>query len=422
MLGAILVASRFLGVAPSTRLPILNIALQDYQYFPHSVAVLLIIATAYLTLEWKLSSRRARNLYSSIVRRSVTLLMACGSLWLGYPLIAADTRFETVSPAWFFGFWAIGFSLGMVISILIFASLMIRSPEEAKTVHLSLIPKKTVQEYIIWIPAAMMLLVGYYVLWYLSPHITKGIGTFLVCVPFLFVIGEEFAWLYLSEDERGNRIPFAKRIAPLKSILYFHDYASLLDTHGGEMAKEVGFSSTTPPHMIQEKIRDRYSSKSGDRFYFHVQHQEAFQAEFYLKDGNETNLSPENKGVRFHKSHGKKNQLRVLIIPDDPNEKQQEMEISISLMERYADEYLSTHTEESDLTFRKIISYAINQTVKKKMFEQEGPLLHRSVQAGQIDTVKELLGHEGIDVNKRAEYGWTALLYASANGYPEIAQ
>ena len=196
------------------------------------------------------------------------------------------------------------------------------------------------------------------------------------------------------------------------------------DDHGSKMFEEMGISSKTPPPTIQKIIQDKYSSKPHAEFPFHVQNQEATQCEFYFKDGNKENLSPKNRGVRFYKPHGKKGRLRVLIIPDDPGEKQRqrEMEISLGLIEKHAEEYLSTHTQDADLTLRKIFSYAINQTVINNMFEQAGPLLVRTVEAGQMGKVEELLKEEGIDVNERAEYGWTALLYASAQGYPQIAQ
>jgi hypothetical protein len=168
-------------------------------------------------------------------------------------------------------------------------------------------------------------------------------------------------------------------------------------------------------------MQERFSVESSVEFRFRVQQQEETQIQFYPKDGDKDNLSHRNQGISFHKRQGKKGLLRVLVIPDDPDKEPREMEIPTSLVETYAEGYLSTHTDDADLTFRKVFSYAINQTVIKTMLEQAGPLLQRAVEAGQEDRVEELLKQD-IDVNERAEYGWTALLYAAAQGYPRIVQ
>jgi len=422
LLGAILVLSRYVALAPSNPIPLLNITLANNQYFSRVVAVLLTTAAVYLILEWKLSSKKARDSYWAIIRAGFTILYACVSLWLCYPLIASNTRFEAISPVWYLGFLAIGFFLGIFVSILILASLMIRTPSEAKAVCLPRIPVAVFSQYKAWIPVVIVLLAIYYVLWHFSPEVIKEIGFVFVYVPFLFIIGEEFAWLYLSKDENGNRISYAKRIARFKAAHDIHDYAYFLADHGSKTAEKTGILTKASPQAIQKAMQEHFSSESSAEFRFHVQQQEETQIQFYFKDGDKDNLSTKNRGVRIEKHQGKKGLLAVLVIPDDPDKEQREMEISTILVEKNAEEYLSTHTEGADLTFRKILSYGINQTVIKKMSEQAGPLLQRVVEAGQEDTVKKLLKQEDINVNEQAEYGWTALLYASAQGYPRIAR
>jgi ankyrin repeat protein len=56
------------------------------------------------------------------------------------------------------------------------------------------------------------------------------------------------------------------------------------------------------------------------------------------------------------------------------------------------------------------------------MAEQSGPVLQRAVESGQEQQVREMLKQQDIDVNEQAEAGWTALLYATAGGYPRIVR
>jgi hypothetical protein len=420
LLGVILVVSRFVGLAPSQPLPLLNVTLENNQHFSRVVAVLLAAAALYLIVGWKQSSRRARDSYWAQASACFTTLWACVSLWLCYPLIAANTPFADISPAWFLGFVVIGFLLGMFISILMFASLMIRTPTEAMTLLLPRVPAATRAQYKVYISVVTILLATYYVLWHFSPEVIKGLGFFFVCVPFLLMIGEECASLCLSQDEDGKRIPYAKRIATFKKDFDFHDYAYFLIDHGNKLVEKIGIPTKASSEAIQKAMQEKLSVESSAEFSFHVQQQEEAQFQLYFNDGNKDNQSPENLGVRIHKRKGKKGLLRVLVIPEEPEEPR-EMEILTSLIEEHAEQYLSTHADDVDLTFRKVLSYAINQTVIQAMIQQAGPLLQRAVEAGREDRVDELLKQD-IDVNERAEAGWTALLYAAAQGYPRIAR
>ena len=421
LLGAILVVSHFVGLAPFQPIPLLNVTLENNQHFSRVVAVLLVAATLYLILGWKQSSLTARGSYWAQATAGFTTLWACVSFWLCYPLIAANTSFAGISLAWYLGFVAIGFLLGMSISVLAFASLMIRTPTEARTLHLPRIPAVTRAQYKFLIPIVIILLVANYVLWHFSPEVIKGIGFFFVYVPFLLMIGEEFASLCLSQDKERKRIPYEKRIAALKKAVDTHDYSYYLIDHGNKDFEKFGIPIKASPELIQKAIQEKLSIESSSEFRFHVQQIEEIQCEFYFKDGNKDNQLPKNRGIRVRKHQDKKGLFRVLVISEEPEKESQEIEIPTSLVETHAEKYLSNHIEDADLTFVKVLSYAINQTVIQTMIQQAGPLLQRLVEAGQEDKVEELLKQD-VDVNEQAEAGWTALLYAAAQGYPRIVR
>jgi hypothetical protein len=299
---------------------------------------------------------------------------------------------------------------------------MILTPTEAIVVQLPRVPAATYAQYKVWTPAVFILLVAYYVLYYNAPDVIKGLGFFFVAVPFLLIVSGDFASLCLSQDEDGKRVPFAKRIAAFKEVFDVHDYNYFLIYSGRKLAKKRDIPIDASPEEIQKAIREGCAIEpSSGSTGFHVQQLEEVQFKFYSKDGNQDNHSPENRGLKVRKPQGRTDFFRVLVIPDEPEKESREIEISTSLVEKHAEKYLSTHTKDDDLTFRKIISCAINQTVIETSIRQVGPLLQRSVEAGQEHRVEELLKQD-VDVNERAEYGWTALLYAAAQGYPRIVR
>lgn len=423
LLGAVLLVCRFLGIAPGQALPILNVVPGNERLFPRVVGFLIVAAAIYMVVEWRQSAREARSSFWPIARIGATQLWALVSLWISWSLIVKHSRFENVSPAWYLGFIALGFLMGRFIAILAFSALMIRSESEAKRLRLPRVPAATRAQFLSWTPVILVLAVLYGALFHFSPPVVTGVAFVLFVVPFLAMLGEELVSLTLERDSDGNRIPFAKRVAGFKEIYDFHDYAYFLIDHGEENAKELGIPRDSTPQEIQRAMQEKYAQEDGaEPMHFHVQQQEESQILFYPKDGDPENINPENRGVKITKSGSKKGLLRVSVIPDAMDEETREMEISVALVETYAEEYLSTHTKQENLTFRKIFSHAINHTVIKAMMDQAAPLLHRAANAGQIDIVRDLVGQEDVDVNEKAAFGWTALLAASAQGYPEIAR
>ena len=422
LLGATLLTSRFVGLVSSQPLPLLNLTLATQQHFARFVAAFLALVTLYVICEWKLSDRKARRSYWAIGRISITVLFVLISLWLGYPLVAVDTQFEGISPAWYLGFFLIGLILGEVVSLLVFASLMIRTPLESRTLHLPSVPVATRAQYLVWTPIAVLLLIVYYVLFYLSPNVVKEFAAFLGGIPFLFMVGRGHASLFLAHDSNGRRIPYAKRIARFKEIHDSHDYSHVLIDCGEKAAADWRIDTEAAPKLIQETIRKGCAVESDvEAEKFTVQTLEKIQLQFYAKDGNESNQAPENLGVRIRRSNGAGESFKVLVMLEHSEREPFEIDIQRTLVEKHAEEYLSTHQDLANLRSNEFVSHAINQAVVQRMIEMAGPPLHRAVEAGGERQVAALL-EQDIDVNERAEYGWTALLYAAAQGYPQIVQ
>jgi ankyrin repeat protein len=153
---------------------------------------------------------------------------------------------------------------------------------------------------------------------------------------------------------------------------------------------------------------------------FHVEQLEELQIQFCPKDGNPENSDPANCGITVRTQGGKKERVRVLLIPDDTNYPSREVEIPTAAIEQHAEKYLGEYPEQKQPNFHKVFSHAINTTVLEVLSE-EGPSLHRLVERGQENAVAEAIKNQA-DVNERAEAGWTPLLMACAQGYPKIVR
>jgi cytochrome oxidase Cu insertion factor (SCO1/SenC/PrrC family) len=424
ILGVILLVARFLGLAPSQPLPMLNVTLENPQYFSRVVAAMLSAATLYLILEWKQSSPTSHRAYLAQVRAGFTTLFSCASLWLCYSLIAANTRFADISPAWYFTFIAVGCSIGLFVSIAAFSSLMIRTQVEAKTIHLPRVPVATRAMFVKCIPVVLILLVIYYMLWYFTPDVLKCIGPLLVALAYILMFRQGVALLFFSQDEHGKYISYRKRIARFKEIHNTHDYAYVLHEYGGGGAavQKLDLTKDVAPQVIQKAMQEKFlNTQSQTPINYRVQILEETQLQFYFKDGNPKNQSLKNRGVRIHKPHGKRETLRVLFILVDPKHDKQEFTIPIDIVESYAEEYISTNPDHANEMLAKAFQYAVEQAIIRSMTEQAGPVLQRAVERGQEQQVRYLLKQD-LDVNERAEAGWTALLYAAAQGYPRIVR
>lgn len=423
LLGGILTVARFVGLAPSQSLPLLNVTPEKQQYFPQVLAILLVATTFYVLVEWRQSTGHTHRPSWARARVAATSLWACASLWMSYSLIAQGTRFVGISPGWYIAFLVVGLLVGVFTSMLTFFSLMIRTPSEAKTLHLPRVPVATRAQYFAWGPVLLLLFVAYYVLWHYSPEPLKGIGSFIVALAFVLVIVEELVSLCFSKDEHGIPIPYNKRVARLKKIPDSHDYEYFLHTHSEKALANVVLPANATPQAIQQAMQKHFSAAtSKGPIDFHVEQLEEMQITMYAKDGNQANHDPNNCGVSVKKAQGKRESLRVMFIPVGSEHHQREYSIPLRIIESLAEEFIVAHNNQDDLSPRKIFSYAINETVIHTMLDEVRPLLFRAIWAGQDELVRDLLKKNETNVNERAEYGWTALLAASAQGYPNIVK
>ncbi len=424
VLGGILVVAKFFGIAPNQILPILNVTLEKNEQFPKIVAVLLIAALIYMTIESKQSLRTTRFVIWHGIRFCFTFFWAVASLWLAYPLITMNTPFAAISPAWYLGFVTLGILIGLFTSNLAFSAIMIRSLEESKRLSLPRVPAATKAQFFVWIPVVLILTATYYLLISLAPPIICGVSSILVAISFILVVIEGWVSLFISHDEHGERIPYAKRVEQFKEIHNAHDYSYFLISLGIDktkhpFAKELGIPLNATPKTIQQSIQNYYSTNAQSSIKFNCQLMKEIKLQTYPKDGNPDNNTPSNIGIKINKHL--KNEVRVLYVQEDSIQDKKEITISTTAIERHAEEYIRQAADLQKIEANTLISQAINNAVLETLVANAGPLLHRLVESGQEEQILELLKQE-IDVNERAEAGWTALLYAVAQGYPRIVK
>jgi hypothetical protein len=421
VLGVILIFSRIFGRAPSQIVPIVEFQPKHERDFSRIVAILLVAAVLYMWIEWKQSSRVARGNVWQKLRVAITFLFAGGALWISYPLITHGSALAKISPAWLLGFSALGLALGFLASAIALSALMIRTSAEAKRLRLPRIPIATRGQFLVGIPLVALLLSGVYVFFRHSPIEIPGVASFATGIPYLLMIIVDLPFLFFAHNEHGERISYATRIAQLKEIHSFHDYAYHLNNHGAALAKAHQIPSSGSPESIQKAIREAYSSKTGTRpLHFRAQIQEKSEIRIYPKDGNSTNKLACNLGVRLLKEASEPGLLRLLITFDDPDEKSREMAVPTALVEAYCEAYLASHPHNHDFPFREMLSHAINQAVIASKTEMGAPSLITAAMAGDEGSIRELLKKREVNVNERADFGWTALLGAAAQGYPQV--
>jgi ankyrin repeat protein len=201
-----------------------------------------------------------------------------------------------------------------------------------------------------------------------------------------------------NNDDKERDISHSKHISSLEEIHKIRDYKRLLNSKSDEeLAEELGIPINAPPQAMQKAMQEKYSMRSGCTIKL---------------------LGVDQQGET----------VGLQIIPKNPKEKSWEIGIPKKLVDKYMEEYFSAHLDRtpSDRNLSQdfinaAIAYACNQVLKSsEVHEVSNALLQEYVEAGNEEHVKELLLNQDIDVNERGEDGWTALLYASAQGYPRI--
>ena len=422
LLGLTLVAIRFVGIAPSQNVPYLGITPEKYQYYPHIVAGLLAAATVYLLVEWHHSGRDARKSYKVIGRKTAAIFAACASLWISYPVIAASSRFSSISPAWFLAFITLGFMLRGVLSVLVLATVVIRSSQEAKTLGLRRVPIASICNFRLWLPILILIIAATWFLYITSPVIVRTIAIYLISGPIVLFVTEEYSWLCLSQDKDGNRIPYAKRISGLKKAFASHDYAYLLNSKHPE-AKEIFGETESSPLEIQKKIQERCRVdnpfEGGEKFYVRVNAGITVGFEAKGSKGGNTPKEIINVQILTDTKHKPIIQAEVVFVP--PRVSPQIIDLQTSIVENNSLKYLSTHNIDSDKSVHEMLSYALKQTVIDIWLAKARKNLPALVDRGDERAVRELLDMK-VDVNQQAQFGWTALLAASAQGYLNLVQ
>lgn len=421
-LSLVLIFSHFLGLALDQELPILNITLRNSQHYPFAVALMLIGACLYMEFEWKYSSHDSKESSQNSFRMMITASIAISSLLISYPTIVRYSSFHEISRFWFLGFLAIGFLFGVFVSTLVFSALMIRSAKDSKQLQLPRVPAVTRKNFFILSPLFLFLLFLYYLLHYYSPSVLYPISAFLVLVPFMFIIAGEITSLFFYYDENNQRMPYKKRIAYIREAVDFHDYAYHLIEHGEELAQDLSLPEGSTPQDMQMEIQKKFAaSETRAPINFHVQVLEELELEIYPKDGNTKNIDKNNNGIKIRKRGGSPDNIRVLFLPDNEEYSSRELTLSIRNVEKCAEDFMRKQKNPKETTPEKCITYALNTAVISVLVEESGHILHRLVQSGMEAEVADAIKNHA-DVNEKAEAGWTPLLYAVAQGYPEIVK
>lgn len=424
VIGGILVFSNYFGIASGQALPILNITINNTQHFHRILAIILLAAALYMVVEWKLSPSKAHSAPWRKARPTVTGLWSIISLWIAYPLIAHDTSFASISPAWYLAFLVVGIAIGMITSTSCISALVVRSLEESKRLRLPRVPVAAKAQLISSIPILLILIGIYYLMYYFSPYEIHDVACVIVIVAFIFMMIDGWSSLVFAHDKNGRRIAYVKRLASLKAIFEGHDYSYEIGSQREVVAKEAGISLESNPKDVQKAMRQKFTTSLDEVSQsFHIEQIGNAHFESYPKDGKPENRTSDNFGVRIVGTTEEGSIVRFLFSSNFHDPKRREVKVPASVLEEYAEEYIRNHFDlDTAELFKRANIYATNKAVIEVIIEEEGPALHRLVIYGLVDLIQEMLEHKKTDVNEKAEAGWTPLLYAAAQGYPRIVR
>ena len=110
------------------------------------------------------------------------------ALHFGWPIRPLLLRL-VIPPCHRYGSWAFvvcGTLVGVCVSVLIHATLMIRKVTEANRFELPRIPVATRAQYVVWIPVSMVLIAAYFLLYWLSPLSVKSVAAYVAGLPFVW--------------------------------------------------------------------------------------------------------------------------------------------------------------------------------------------------------------------------------------------
>lgn len=421
----LLIFWRVFGLIDTTTLPLLNAVLHDPNKFPHATCIILSIEFLYMWIAWGQSDEAARQDTLSRIGFCVTFALAFFAVWINTPALTKGTALEGVSGFWYIFYFFIGLTIAFFSSIIVLATLMIRTEEKGKGFPLSYIPVATRCIYRADWPVIILVLVLSLAGSCYAPFAVLQVAPWITFLPISIVFIGDIIRYFFVYDEYGKRIPFRQNISKLKEAFKTHDYIYFL--HGrnkqlDENVKEVLLPNATPQEQ-QKAIQQHYSKDSGNTT-LRTRTLEEFRFRNYSKDGNPNNQNPSNKGIRVILENPKAAGLRVEIWPKDENPPKtiKQLVLKVCYLEKHANEFLQKNSSR-DFTVKELFSYTVDRSVEDTCMEEacNGFPLHNAAFVGRQDLVEQFLA-KGKDLNERDPIGWTPLLHAVANGYPKIVK
>lgn len=381
----------------------------DRAYYLRFFVGLSFLSLGYLLFEWYSSPPLSRFLLKSQLRLTAAVAITFSAFWICYPVLTQGTSYHGIYPGWFVVYACLGFLLGRSGSYLLLATSMIRTEEDAKRLRLPQIPTATRRVYVRRFPILLILLSSYEVMMVFTPRHIHIIASFITAVIFMFYVVRRYGgstdWMSPGND--------------------FLDYSRVLSKFSAKSARLHEEAKGLTPSALQSAIREGFSPKCLPPNAVVTAHIEGCKVELYDQEDSSSDNAVCRKRFRIRKPDGSVGLVRVSVANDGDATPPLVYELSTELIGSHADEYLASHDPASPETLAEALAYAINKSLDavagpRDTSRMDGAELHRAASAGLEDEVARLLIDDTVDVNRIADAGWTPLLWASAQGYPNI--
>ena len=402
------------GFNDATSLPLLNVKLRDPSKFPLVTSIILAVGLLFLWIEWKQSDEIARRVSMSRIRFGITLILAFAAVWINLPILTKGTSLASVPRLWYVIYICLGVSIGFCAGSLLFVTVAVRSKKEAVKYNL---PRTYVVTRAVWWHLGniafglifIVLLASYF-----APKEFLSFVPLFVGLPVMAILAAETHSLFFFRDADGNRVPFQRRISNFKEIFATHDYLRHIASKGMTEIEKAKIDLTATPQTIQKSFQ-QYLAKNvplviKPLFDFAI-------IPDHIDD--DPNVVPK---VKLMDSDAKTVKVRVWPQDENPPRNIKELDIEISLIEKYATEFQKINVGRKYIQNEAmgwILARSVSETLEGEI-ENQFPL-HIGAYTGNQKFVEKHLT-KGKDINERDPAGWTPLLHAVANGYSKMAK
>lgn len=223
LFSCILFAWQFLGLELTEEIPFTPLKVRNVRFLPHILAVVVLYGLVRLLIEWWQSPAERRQRVASKLDLFLALAAAAAALLPFTVSLMSEVGFSKGALLWLAALVVGGVWVGIMIDMVVYGTLMIRSSDEAVAKGLPRVPAASQAFYLAAVFTVTPVLL---ITWYCSRWMPAPLSTWwymVVLVPAVFPPISGLWNLAHFKDSEGKLIPFKVRLQTFREIHDMHD-------------------------------------------------------------------------------------------------------------------------------------------------------------------------------------------------------